>query len=273
MKFRDVGTLRVRVYRRAWFPCLTDDLHITRIALERWKFGSKVYSSSEKTTFILPLRGELFEERESRTVGGGRVLLIPRQARPVLRVPGKTDLRLIIAWARGAVVEECLQSCGPQDRTTVLPAGEEQRSTLGKALQHGRHVGRTQQKTGELYFRTFLSLLMMQRRTAAKGDGQARHRFAEVRQQMISRFLDWPSLATAAENLGLSVDYLNRLFRRFEGQTAGVFLRSLKMQQAARWYREDQMKLEQIAARLGYSDAFSLSKAFSRHFGTPPSRW
>jgi AraC-like DNA-binding protein len=45
------------------------------------------------------------------------------------------------------------------------------------------------------------------------------------------------------------------------------------MAAAADWLRDGETGIQEAARRLGYSDRFSFSKAFTNHFGLSPGQW
>ncbi|MDP9794949.1 AraC-like DNA-binding protein [Catenuloplanes nepalensis] len=72
---------------------------------------------------------------------------------------------------------------------------------------------------------------------------------------------------------GLSRSAFTKRFTAAVGQSPHTYLTAHRLATAARLLRETTAPLATIAARLGFSTAFALSRAFHRHFGLPPSHY
>ena len=84
--------------------------------------------------------------------------------------------------------------------------------------------------------------------------------------------LDSPeTVAATARALGLSTRRLEMLFATELGQSPGGFALSLRLQAARRMINDTRHPLAEVALRTGFSSASTLSRAFHRHFGQPPS--
>lgn len=77
-----------------------------------------------------------------------------------------------------------------------------------------------------------------------------------------------------ARRCGVDRSSLARQFRRVQGCSPSTYVARVRLAHAAALLAGG-MKVAEVAARCGYSDAFSFStsKAFRRMFGVPPSRW
>lgn len=78
------------------------------------------------------------------------------------------------------------------------------------------------------------------------------------------------SLKAAARDLGVSHAYMCRLFRQHENCTPRQFHSAVRMRLAAERLIRTERTLDDIAAELGISSAFALSKMFKRQFGLSP---
>ena len=72
---------------------------------------------------------------------------------------------------------------------------------------------------------------------------------------------------------GMSEKYFITLFRRSIGVTPGQFIVQLRMRKALEYIDEQKYSIKEISYMLGYPDQYSFSKAFSRFYGTAPSRY
>lgn len=81
------------------------------------------------------------------------------------------------------------------------------------------------------------------------------------------------TLRRMARVAGASEESLRRLCQQYLGRSPKAQLAWLRMQAAANFLQHGEEKLESLAARFGYADAFSFSTAFRRVWGMPPSRY
>ena len=71
--------------------------------------------------------------------------------------------------------------------------------------------------------------------------------------------------------LGLNRSYLTRLFKEATGYTLQEYLLSYRMKIALKLLSENKLSVSEIAEAVGYTDTFTFSKAFKRHFHQSPS--
>ena len=76
-----------------------------------------------------------------------------------------------------------------------------------------------------------------------------------------------------ALSLGLNRSYLTRLFKEATGYSLQQYLLTYRMKVAVKLLANEALSVNQIAARVGYNDTFTFSKAFKRHFGSSPSEY
>lgn len=81
------------------------------------------------------------------------------------------------------------------------------------------------------------------------------------------------TLEALAREAGLSRSALAERFRAAMGETPLAYLRTVRVQRAMRLLAETGLKLETIAAEVGYRDAFGFSKAFKRSAGIAPAEF
>lgn len=82
------------------------------------------------------------------------------------------------------------------------------------------------------------------------------------------------SLDQIAQNMYLSTFYISKIFKSETGDTPINYLINLRMEKA-RELLEDQehLSIQDVAAAVGYEDAYHFSKLFKKHFGVAPSKW
>ena len=85
--------------------------------------------------------------------------------------------------------------------------------------------------------------------------------------------LERPSLAELATVAGVHPVYLARAFRQHHGQTIGEYVRSRRVDRAARMLREGNKSLAEIAAAVGCADQSHLTREFRRFYGVTPAQY
>ncbi|MFZ2988197.1 cupin domain-containing protein [Ideonella sp.] len=78
------------------------------------------------------------------------------------------------------------------------------------------------------------------------------------------------TLEELAQRVGLSRTALAERFREALGDTPLNHLRTLRMQRAMQLLSNSELRLEAVAAAVGYQDAFGFSKVFKRTLGLSP---
>lgn len=116
-------------------------------------------------------------------------------------------------------------------------------------------------------FRTYC-LLVRERRTA--------HLPAAVRETVVHIHADLSSdlsTGTLARELGISIPYLSAAFRRAMGVTLSEYVRSRRMQYAARLLTDTGLEIQTVALHCGLPDLQYFSKLFKAEYGMSPSRY
>lgn len=94
--------------------------------------------------------------------------------------------------------------------------------------------------------------------------------------ELIQKNLSDPdfSIAEQIELLGYNADYVRRLFKAELGETPFGYMTHLRLSQARRLLLYDSaFRIEEIAARCGFADAFYFSTAFKKRYGESPSAY
>ena len=79
------------------------------------------------------------------------------------------------------------------------------------------------------------------------------------------------SLVRLAEIAAISPRQLNRLFRDNLGRTVMQYYRVLRLEKASNLMRNSPLSLTEIALATGFAGSAHFSRAYSEHFGKPPS--
>lgn len=85
------------------------------------------------------------------------------------------------------------------------------------------------------------------------------------------KYSEHVKIETIAVSLGLNRSYLTRLFKEATGYSLQEYLLTYRMKMAIKLLSENKLSVSEIAQAVGYTDTFTFSKAFKRHFGQSPS--
>lgn len=78
------------------------------------------------------------------------------------------------------------------------------------------------------------------------------------------------TLESAAAGVGLSPNYLSKIFKKETGQSFSDYLTEVKMKKAARLLGDIRIKTYQIAYEIGYENPKNFSRAFRAYYGKSP---
>lgn len=90
-------------------------------------------------------------------------------------------------------------------------------------------------------------------------------------QHMRTHFSDGNVLRGLAKTACLHPKYFRSLFRRTTGVTPGNYLIRLRMRAARYYQHETAMRVKEVAAAVGYRDAFYFSRLYRRFWGHAPT--
>ena len=79
------------------------------------------------------------------------------------------------------------------------------------------------------------------------------------------------SLDQLADVAAMSRFHWHRVFRALTGETCAQAVRRIRLHRAAVWLVKDDMPIAQVAARAGYPNQNSFSRAFSESYGSSPA--
>lgn len=86
-------------------------------------------------------------------------------------------------------------------------------------------------------------------------------------------FAEKISLDQIAENMYLSPFYISKIFKSETGNTPIHYLIKIRMERAHEILENGwEGSIQEVAARVGYEDAYHFSKLFKKHFGVSPSQ-
>lgn len=81
------------------------------------------------------------------------------------------------------------------------------------------------------------------------------------------------SLKKVAEDYGVSAEHLGHLFRKYVGKGFKEYHRELRVREAQRLLLSTDLRMPEVAARVGYQDTDYFTDQFKRETGRTPSAW
>ncbi|SEH29682.1 helix-turn-helix transcriptional regulator [Chryseobacterium culicis] len=82
-----------------------------------------------------------------------------------------------------------------------------------------------------------------------------------------------PQLTLLAKQHHMSVSKLVKLFRQVFGDSIYNYFQTLRMQEAARLLREEQLSVSEAGYQLGFSNLSHFSRIFEKHIGMKPKKY
>lgn len=79
-----------------------------------------------------------------------------------------------------------------------------------------------------------------------------------------------PDLNTLSQIANVSPFHFHRIFKAIIGENLGEYVQRLRLEYVAGQLKTTELSLSTLAEKTGYNTEQALSKAFKKHFGTPP---
>jgi len=76
-----------------------------------------------------------------------------------------------------------------------------------------------------------------------------------------------------AVEFSISARQISRLFLKYNGKSVATYLKEERFVYAERLMRDYELTIEDVALSVGYTDAYTFSKAFKRHYGISPGQF
>jgi AraC-like DNA-binding protein len=110
-------------------------------------------------------------------------------------------------------------------------------------------------------------------RRRSGGEARIRQAVDEARRFLNEHHAQAVNVEQLARDLGVAYSHFRRAFRASTGYAPWQYVTHLRLTRARRMLASGDAKLEEIAARVGYSSGFHLSAAFKRAYGQSPDAW
>jgi len=122
---------------------------------------------------------------------------------------------------------------------------------------------------GNLFENWFLAM----RRLTPDGTNQSQARLNLVREKLIDGSAAWHSLAELAAMAAMSKSHFCARFRDTFGEAPGAFQQRWRIERAKGLLDRPGLQIADVAEHLGFSDAFTFSRAFKKWTHLSPRAW
>jgi AraC-like DNA-binding protein len=95
-------------------------------------------------------------------------------------------------------------------------------------------------------------------------------KLATARALLEKQFLEPPTIAALARDVGINEAKLMRAFKQVYGRTIFDFTQQLRMERAKKLLEASELSVTEIALEVGYEYSSNFTTAFKRHFGITP---
>lgn len=116
-------------------------------------------------------------------------------------------------------------------------------------------------------------LFKLNREQASQQAPVSGHKIGRLLQRIQNNPTKWWTVAEMAEYCNISENYLRTLFRKYTGLAPKEYIDNLKMNRAVEMLNNPQMKIYEIAERLGYIDNYHFIRRFTKVLGQSPGKY
>ncbi|QJE95716.1 AraC family transcriptional regulator [Luteolibacter luteus] len=251
--------------------------HIGHFGPARNHFVKRLHGTAEHILiYCLAGKGECRLGNRQWPVAAGDAVILP---------PGKTHSYLAdpadpwtIFWFhfKGTRAADYVAALGLEADNPILhsPRPNALRQAFEESYRHALHGFNDSSLLG---LSTGLARLVGLLRIYSRPRGLRMHRtedrvLAAIRRMQAEPTRDW-SLDELAGEAGMSSPYFCEVFRKQVGCAPKQFAIRQRMQIACALMQEANLTVAEVAARLGYDDAYYFSRLFSRHIGQSPQAY
>lgn len=146
-------------------------------------------------------------------------------------------------------------------------------SIMEEIMLEGRGAGDTREENCADLARVLLRRIDSQMYSPIQANKLARKTFRTCRKHIEDHFADISMLAQVAEQCGVTVPYLCRLFDQFHDSSPYEYVTKLKLSKAERLLLSTDSKVKDIATSVGYKDLQLFSRNFKAAYDLSPSQF
>lgn len=99
------------------------------------------------------------------------------------------------------------------------------------------------------------------------------NRISKAAAFMEEHYMDDISLASVADTLHISPEYLSRTFKKQTGTNFNNYLNNIRLQRALELLKDYELPISEIAMQTGFQSPAYFSKCFKSAFGLSPQQW
>lgn len=100
--------------------------------------------------------------------------------------------------------------------------------------------------------------------------GRAAMILAQVKEYMELHYIDDLSIESLAEQFGISINYLNRIFQGNLGMSGKEYLIHIRVEQAKEYLKDPSFTIREISLMTGYGDSNYFTRIFKKKTGMTP---
>jgi AraC family transcriptional regulator, arabinose operon regulatory protein len=248
--------------------------HANRVAMEHWGSEFYVERSSARNVFIAFIqKGRVditIPDGTTETIGPGRVLYLAPHSDHLMETceEGASLIIVVLAGTRSlTMVSEIM----PRAIGLSLADPGRVESLFYRLLEVGEKKGIHAPRIASALVEPLLLTIDQEYRSHSDSDDAAFTLFTRCRNYLENNWKEIASVRTVPGAMGISQPYMGRLFQKYENCTPHQFYLRQKMNYALYELQTTDTTIAQIAYDLGFSDAYSFSKAFKRILKQSPS--
>ncbi|SFJ89304.1 AraC-like ligand binding domain-containing protein [Halobacillus dabanensis] len=259
---------------------------------DSWKSNKimKTYHLHQDYEIFYLLEGECVYLINGKTwyVEKDQLVLISKNVMHKTRkVKGKNYARMVINFREDFLPEaeqelvHKLFHCSPP----VVPIPVAKQSGINRIIQNLYFEYQNKENYLNLYGRTLLTQLLIEslRIVEEKGEssggkvnltyGKGSQDISEIVTYINNSFSSDVSLSSLSRQFHRNEQYISRLFKQVTGCNIVDYVNAVRINEAKRLLLETDMKIYQIAHRIGYSNPVHLWRVFTRITGTSPNQY